>query len=255
MRDYQGKYHAIKGGYIHWPKNANGTPAPDFPGDGFYDKDVQDPVTAARVVDALIHAYADNATQIATNYRNPDDPDLNPFPPPTYPAEGVNSGDYLQKFETIKESVGNLSLPIQDIGLQTQGDEGTGPGPDPYYLDDCIAGTDVRNIYSGSYTLYNAQPYCWAVWLIGWQGGGYISEEVMDPKVAFHGYDRFDIPQSLLGRGIARLWKFTTVGLDNGSWVYPAGGWTLLGTVDTDDSKSFQHRFWRGRLVRNRRFY
>jgi hypothetical protein len=116
MRDYQTKYNALTGGYITWPRNARGTLAPVFPDDNFYAPDLKDPATAARLVDALWHAYADSATQISTSYVNPDDENLGAYSAPTYPSTtGVTSTNYQAQFNAVAEGIQGLALTTGDL--------------------------------------------------------------------------------------------------------------------------------------------
>ena len=71
MREYQARYEYLHPGKtLRWPKCICGTPAPPYPSDEFYDKDLEDPVLAAKLVKNLAVKF----------WANPDYYDYRIFP-------------------------------------------------------------------------------------------------------------------------------------------------------------------------------
>jgi len=61
QRDFQVRYHTLTGGYLTWPNCSAGTPAPNFPKNGFYGDLTGDPSQGVVLVQDLVKKfYSDN---------------------------------------------------------------------------------------------------------------------------------------------------------------------------------------------------
>ena len=130
QRDFQARYHQVTGGYVDWPKcnEANGTPAPHFPKDGFYGDILLDPAKGVELVrdlakkfdrdtindelviyDKFVNAPNGYATLDAappTSINNYGDVDMLPG----ILWSQVDENNYLQKLQLLETQMAKLTL-------------------------------------------------------------------------------------------------------------------------------------------------
>jgi len=70
QRNFQARYHQIKGGYVEWPicNPANQTPAPHFPKDGFYGDLLQDSDKGVELVKDLVQKFYGTSTKVYPDF-------------------------------------------------------------------------------------------------------------------------------------------------------------------------------------------
>ena len=126
QRAYQERYYMVFGSYVSWPPKIDGTPAPAYPDDGFYDDDLLNTTKAAQLVRDLASKLKDNG--FLNKFVARDDGNIEGLAyVPVYSTTNgmpavteITSRNYVERFSILLEylcKLKHISLSTQQVDI------------------------------------------------------------------------------------------------------------------------------------------